>query len=86
MPRSTFLGGGEQSIACLRSCLVWVGAYHYQSLALPIHKLTSHLTLKLTTHTLPYPKTHQKTYNPQRMQQIYIYNLDKITRIPVVAK
>jgi hypothetical protein len=24
-----------------------------------------YLTLKLTTHMLPYPKSQQKTYNPQ---------------------
>jgi hypothetical protein len=29
-------------------------------IALPTQKLTIYLTLKLTTHMLPYPKTHQK--------------------------
>ncbi len=33
---------------------------------LDTQKLTSYLILKLTTHTLPYPKTQQKTHNPQR--------------------
>ncbi len=35
-------------------------------IALTTHKLSIYPTLKLTTHTLPYPKTQQKTHNPQR--------------------
>ncbi len=35
-------------------------------IALPTHKLSICPTLKLTTHMLPYPKTQQKTHNPQR--------------------
>jgi hypothetical protein len=34
-------------------------------IVLPTQKLTSYLTLKLTTHMLPYPKTQQKTQIPQ---------------------
>jgi hypothetical protein len=34
-------------------------------ITLPTQKLMSYLTLKLTTHTLPYPKTHPKTHNSQ---------------------
>ena len=37
-----------------------------RKIALPIQKLTSYLALKLTTPTLPYPKTQQKIHNPQR--------------------
>jgi hypothetical protein len=33
-------------------------------IALPTQKLMSYLTLNLTTHMLPYPKTQQKTHNP----------------------
>jgi hypothetical protein len=33
-------------------------------IALPTQKLISYLTLKLTTHMLPYPKTQHKTHNP----------------------
>jgi hypothetical protein len=32
---------------------------------LPTRKLTSYLTLKLTTHMLPYPKTQPKPHNPR---------------------
>ncbi len=38
-------------------------------IALPTQKLMSYPTLKLfklTTHTLPNPKTQQKTHNPQQ--------------------
>jgi hypothetical protein len=34
-------------------------------LALPTQKLTHYPTQKLTTHMLPYPKTHPKTHNSQ---------------------
>ncbi len=34
-------------------------------IVLPTPKLTSYCTLKHTTHTLPYPKTHPKTHNSQ---------------------
>jgi hypothetical protein len=33
-------------------------------IAIPTQKLTNYLTLKLTTHVLPYPKTQPKTHNP----------------------
>jgi hypothetical protein len=49
-----------------------VGTYHYQQLpthsnklALTTQKLTRNPTQKLTTHMLPYPKTHTKTHNSQ---------------------
>jgi hypothetical protein len=36
------------------------------NIAQPTQKLTSYPTLKLTTHTLPDPKTQQETHNPQQ--------------------
>ncbi len=36
------------------------------NIVLPTQKLTSYPTLKLTTHTLPDPKTQLKTHNPQQ--------------------
>ncbi len=36
------------------------------NIVLPTPKLTSYPTLKFTTHTLPNPKTQQKTHNPQQ--------------------
>jgi hypothetical protein len=33
---------------------------HSSKIVLPTQKLTSYLTIKLTTHTLPYPKLNKK--------------------------
>jgi hypothetical protein len=38
----------------------------FSKIALPTQKLSIYPTLKLTTHTLPYLTTQQKTHNPQR--------------------
>jgi hypothetical protein len=47
------------------------------NIALPTQKLTSYSTLKLTTHTLPYPKTQQKTHNPQQPTCYFTQKLNK---------